>query len=85
MKRNTQKQKCINNETKIRFFKKNINTVDNPLPRNIWSKRENTQSIRIAGFGTDSTDVRRIIRDQSVNSATQMTWENVLKDVNYSR
>ena len=82
MKRNTQKQKCINNETKIWFLKKNINTVDNPLPRNIWSKRENTQSVRIAGFGTDSTDVRKIIRD---HSATQMTWENVLKDINYSR
>lgn len=48
----------------------------------ISGAKENTQSIRTAD--SDPTNIRRIIRDQALN-LTQMTWENVLKDVNYSR
>lgn len=51
----------------------------------ISGAKEHTPSVRTTRFGTESMDVRRIIRDQSLSSATQMTWESVLKDVNYPR
>ena len=68
MKWNTQKQKKKLLNQKLICFKK-INTVDKPLPRNIRRKREKTQiiSIRNERYGsTDSTDIKRIIREYAI-------------------